>query len=167
MRVPNDVWFKISAGTAFEKTGGKVGEELTGSMMPIDPSDARIIYLSTYKILDPKFERAENRIYAYNLDTSTLTELFMETAERNSPFGSPSARILRLAGVSGSRLVVLPDDPASSPGPCADMVLSLSDSILSLDTHADTAALQPFTFSADDIAQRRMQQEQCEQEWSS
>ncbi len=159
--VPDNVWFQIYAGSAFEKTGKRDGQNLTSFDMPVHPVDNDVIFLSTSESLNEGYSRIKNRIYSYNLKTSELKEIYSEVAENNSPMGSHSARIFRTVGIDGSKVIVLYDDPDNSPGPCTRIWYHYKDRMGYLELADVQGGLKTYSVPVYKVEEDRVDADQC------
>lgn len=133
--------------------------------MPINPFDNNIIFLSTSEILDQDpsvlVREMANRIYSYNLQTSELTPLYYEVAHNNSPFSEDQARMLRIVGREGTKVIILYDAPGNSPGPCTDIWSEYADHMGYLDFRKPEAGLRSYSVPAAKIEEGKRWSEQC------
>jgi hypothetical protein len=162
LEVPDDVWFKIYAGSAYAETGKRDGEDLTSFDMPVDPQNKDMIYLSTAEPLDKAYSRVKNRIYSYNLTTATLHEIYSEIMEAPS-----SWKIFRTVGIEGLKIILLRDNPDNSPGPCTDIWLGYKDQMEYLDINDPQAGLKNYIVPAYKIEEGRSYAERCLREFET
>lgn len=161
IQVPDTIWFKIYATSAFAETGKHGGESLESFDMPVNPWDKNIIYLSTSEPLDQSYSRITNRIYSYDLKTAELKQIYSETVENNSPLNTHMARIVRTVGIDGSKVIVLYDTPGNSPGPCTDIWSDYKDQMGYLELADISAGLKSYAVPPYKVAEGQREVQKC------
>ncbi len=165
VQVPDNVWFKIHAASAFAETGISRGQNLESFDMPIHPLNQDIIFLSTTESLDDTYSRGINRIYSYNLQTLELLELYSETVEKNAPQDAQAARIIRTVGIDGSKIIVLFDSPGNSPGPCTNIWFAYKDQMNYLELADVQGGLKPYNVPSSKMEEAQADVEKCKHEF--
>ena len=156
--VPDDIAILIDGPTRFAKTKDSKGQFLTNFDLPISPKDSDIIFLSTVEKSDPiqnnpTQQEIINRIYSYNLGNSKLTEIF-----RNQ---TNNGNILRIVGISGTKILFYYDLLDNSPGPCFNIWDTFKDKMGFLDIVALEAGAKPFTVPTYKLEETRAESENC------
>lgn len=141
-------------------------ESITSYLLPISPLNGNIIFLATSEDFDNS-AHIINKIYLANIQTGEVKEIYKEDSYKNSPMkdrGSPFARILRLEGTEGAKLLVRFDDPDNSPGPCTRSWYHYQAWFSYLDLTDTGAGLKSYTVPSYKVDAEKQDAEACLEE---
>ena len=135
----------------------QTGELLESFSAPESPLNSEVIFISTSGEYTGEYPNGKqiNKIYSYDTQAKTLTELYKEEEDR----------VLRTMGREGDKLVVLFDVIDNNPGPCASG-WAKSYKYGTLNIEDAEAGLVDYTVPDYMIKKAETEGKKCQEEWS-
>lgn len=107
--VPDEIWFKLMQVNSSHKSGKKGSRQIFEFVLPVNPENKDIIFISTFELSPDRENYSINRIFSYNLKTFDLIEIYQEEVLGTG---------LYTVGVEGSKVLFVREDASSSPPSC-------------------------------------------------
>lgn len=152
---PTGETFKVPQATAKRLNGDEFSETITSRVLPIDPANKDLIYLSTSLIIEnrPNKVISSSTIYSYNLKTAQLKAVY---GEKNKEY------TLSTVGMDGTKAILLKRNihDENSPGPCVSMWTT--NRFAYFDTSEPQHGLRDYNVPEEKITAERQREKSCE-----